>query len=283
MDKLVCQVLNYNDYETTIKLVDRVKNYSIFEYVLIVDNHSNNNSKSILEKYFSNYENIVVISTMRNGGYGYGNNYGLKYAFDKLKAKYVLITNPDVKFKEKMIKHLVEAIQLKKAAIVSGVQYIHGKEIYDKAWKIPSAYQWTFAEIKYFSKRIKPQYHYKYSDFNDTSITEVDCVPGAMLLVDVAKFLEVGGYDKSIFLFGEETVIGYKLKRKGYKTFLLNKEVYDHQHSVSINKSLKSKIQQLKILHESKLIFYKKYLKIPIYKYFFYKLIFKVIIWKKHL
>ena len=42
--KAVCVVLNYNDAGTTERLVKRIRNYSCFEHVVIVDNASTDNS-----------------------------------------------------------------------------------------------------------------------------------------------------------------------------------------------------------------------------------------------
>lgn len=88
----------------------------------------------------------------------------------------------------------------------------------------------------------------------------VDCVPGALLLYDTDKFLEVDGYDEEMFLFGEETTLGFKFKEKGYKSLLILDDYYRHEYSVSINKSISQKSKQLEILYHSRLLFMKKYL-----------------------
>lgn len=280
MDKITCVVLNYNDAETTIKMIDKISSYRVINYFLIVDNKSTDNSFNILKNRYENNKKVIVIETNRNGGYGYGNNIGVEYANKKLKSEFVIISNPDVFFTEKTIETLLKIIKNTDSAIVSAVQKIKNIPIKDKAWKIPTSLEWTLSETVLFRKWAIPRYHYNNNYFKK-KIVMVDCVPGAMFIVDSQKFLNVNGYDEEMFLFGEETVLAYKFKQKGYKTLLMTDESYDHLHSVSINKNIRSQIRQLKILHKSKLLFYKKYLKCNNFKIIIYKFIFSLIILKK--
>lgn len=256
--KVVCEILNYNDAETVIKLVNKIKDYSIFSSILIIDNASPDNSFSKLKKIYKNNKNIIICKTSKNGGYGYGNNYGIKYAYENLSADYVVLSNPDVLFSNRLIELLLKEMIEKDAAIVAGTQRINKKPIRTPAWKIPTAMQWTLIETKLWKYAAK-KYYYDPSLFKPKDL-QVECVHGAMFLLDPKKFIDVGGYDESMFLFGEETVLGYKLKCKGYRSFLLNHVYYDHEGSTSINKSLNSTIKQDEITHQSKLIYMKRYL-----------------------
>lgn len=278
MLKVTCLILNYNDAETTIKLIGKIKKYKSINYILVIDNCSTDNSYKILKNKFLNERNIIIKSTRKNGGYGYGNNFGIKYAFNRLKSKYIVVANPDVFFTDLTIRKMLNVMLEKRAALVAPVQRIKNVPIYDKAWKIPTPFQWTMSEgifYRYFLKK----FHYKKSYFK-LPLVRVDCVPGAMFMVDAEKFLSVDGYDEEMFLFGEETVLGFKLKRAGYSTYLLTNEYYDHQHSVSIDKSIKSKIKQQRILHRSKLIFFKKYQRSGVISIICYSFMFSVKILK---
>ena len=44
MRKLVFVIINYNDYETTKKLLDNIKDYKVIDKIYVVDNHSTDNS-----------------------------------------------------------------------------------------------------------------------------------------------------------------------------------------------------------------------------------------------
>lgn len=278
--KIACIILNYNDSSTTISMVNRIKEYAVFDYIVVVDNSSTDNSFYRITNNFKKYNKIKIIRTRKNKGYGDGNNFGIKYAYKKLNVEYAVVSNPDVNFSDEMVENLLKLLISKKVAMVSGVQRINGKVIADKAWKIPTAKAWTLVETKIFHKIMWNKYHYKESYFC-SSYSYVDCVPGAMYLINIRDFLLVKGFDEDIFLFGEEVVLGWKLKRANKRILLANHKYYDHQHSVSINKAFNSKIKQLKILHKSKLFYYKKYLKLNKPKLMMANLVFKLVVLRK--
>lgn len=276
---VVCEILNYNDPSTVIALVKQIQNYSIFDYILIVDNNSPDDSYEKLKKFFVKNKHIFVEKTERNGGYGYGNNYGVKFAKEKLNAKYVVISNPDVSFSNSMVEHLLHTMKKYNAALVSGKQKVNNKMIKNCAWKIPTALEWTLTETK-LRKIVDSKFHYSERELS-TPISRVECVNGAMFLIDVDKFLKSGGYDERMFLYCEETTLGFKLKKCGYKTYLLNSEFYNHKGSVSIKKTYSSPIQQDKITHRSKMIFMKYYLHLNNVELKLLNFVFKYVIIKR--
>ena len=278
-NNVVCLVLNYNDPSTTQEMVEAIKLYKTFNYILIIDNHSTDNSFEYLTKAFETDKHVIVKRTQKNGGYGYGNNFGVRYAKKQLNAKYVLLSNPDVRFSEKMVESLLKLMKSKNAAIVSGRQKMNSKFIDNPGWKIPSAFQWTLIETRFHDYAASKYYYPK--KYFDVDYTKVDCVRGANFLLDTDKFLEVDGYDERMFLYGEETLLGYKLKKAGYSSYILSSQYYNHEVSSSISKSIPSVIRQIEITHDSKLVFYKYYLKINFISFNLYKNLFKLMISRK--
>lgn len=264
--KCVCIVLNYNDATTVIEFANKVKQYRSVDKIVIVDNNSTDNSYSTLKSKYVKEDKIVVIKTDVNKGYGYGNNFGLKYAKEKYHNQYTLISNPDVIFSDSMLEELLAVIQKKQVAVVSGVQTTTDKTpIADKAWKVPTAFEYIFANTR-LGHWLNLTSRYP-NDYFDTELSTVDCVPGAMLLVDTDAFLDVGGYDERMFLYGEETTLGFKLKQKGYVSLLANNAQYVHIGSTSTSKSLTSKAAKQQKIYQSRLFFLKHYLKVGKLRY----------------
>ena len=75
----VC-ILNYNDAETTLILVEKISNYSIIDHIVIVDNYSTDDSYDRLKSIKN--KKVNIIQSKKNGGYGSGNNIGVKYLVD---------------------------------------------------------------------------------------------------------------------------------------------------------------------------------------------------------
>ena len=228
MKSCCCLILNYNDSETTAKQVNEVAGYSCFDHILLVDNCSSDHSWDVLSKQ----ANVIAIRAERNGGYGAGNNFGIRYAKETLGCDYVLVCNPDVVYSQQLVERLIAVMESDPTnAIVSAVQLdIHGNVIQDKAWKLPdsSRYALTFLH----SGMQKADLYYSKEYFETNSVVEVDCVPGAMLLVDAEKFLAIGGYDEEMFLYCEEDTIAFKIKCAGLRTLLVQDQSYLHQHGV---------------------------------------------------
>lgn len=252
-----CVILNYNDWRTTKKLVQQISDYPSIGQIIIVDNSSSDDSYEQLKQIEA--DKATVIQTERNGGYGYGNNFGIRFAKSK-GFRYVLLSNPDVNFSEEFVKTMIQSAQSKQnLAIVSGIQLnISRERIRPFAWKIPTIYEACIYPTKYaYRKKITL---YDDAHFQEGDLCFVDCVPGALLLIDVNMFLDVGGYDERMFLYCEETTIGIRLRDAGYRTAILPSETYVHEHAVSISKSIKSESKQARMIAKNRLFIMKNYL-----------------------
>jgi GT2 family glycosyltransferase len=99
LENLVIIVLNYNNYDLTIRNINNIlKLYdnNIKFHIVIVDNKSNDNSYEIIRNYYKNYNNIYVLQSERNFGYAAGNNFGIRYIMKLVPdIKYIGIINPD--------------------------------------------------------------------------------------------------------------------------------------------------------------------------------------------
>ena len=70
MRKLVFIIINYNDYKTTKRLLDNIKDYKVIDKIYVVDNHSTDDSYSRLKKIkIKRYE--VIESPSNNGCFKY--------------------------------------------------------------------------------------------------------------------------------------------------------------------------------------------------------------------
>lgn len=90
--RLSCVILNYNDAETTEKLVKQIADYNVLHQIIVVDNASTDDSLERLKKLEADQPGrLHVLSADHNGGYGSGNNLGVRYAAGQGGATHVLI------------------------------------------------------------------------------------------------------------------------------------------------------------------------------------------------
>jgi len=91
VDEYLCQCLH-----SLRAHVDRELKYEI----IVVDNHSNDNTVSMLE---SDFPEVKLIRNQKNLGFARANNQGLKISL----GKYVLLLNPDTQLEEGCISTLI--------------------------------------------------------------------------------------------------------------------------------------------------------------------------------
>lgn len=251
-------VLNYNDFKTTSKFIQNVKNNGYIDKIVIVDNNSNDNSYELLLNF--NCEKIDVIKTEANKGYADGNNYGMKYAYEKYKPKNFIISNPDVIFDERIINNLAQFLEKNNdIALATGVMHnIDEKRSKIIAWKLPR-YIDDIKSCFYITEKYFNRLLYEKEYFNN-QYAYVDVVPGSFFMVKADIMNKIDYFDSDTFLYCEERILGWKLKNINFKSAILCKEKFIHAHSTTIKKNIKSDIKRYKILKASKLIYMKKYL-----------------------
>ena len=71
--------------------------------------------------------------------------------------------------------------------------------------------------------------------------------------------------------------MAYKIKKKGYKSVIMNEYYFNHEHSATINKAFSSYNQKYNILFSSLDYYNKKYLKTNRIKNAFFKISFYVL------
>jgi N-acetylglucosaminyl-diphospho-decaprenol L-rhamnosyltransferase len=252
-------ILNYNDADNTIILFDKIKQFSLIDKIVIVDNASNDNS--LLKLKSINHHKILLIQSNKNGGYGYGNNLGLHEAL-KSNVDYVLIANPDVSFEEATLRKMFEFMKLSYNCIA--VSSKNDSKTF--AFKSSPAILDIFHSSILLNKLLKPR-NYEKKVFIDHVSTKVYALPGSLVLFDLNKFYKAGFYDENIFLYHEEVLIGEKFRKLNFESYVLLDCQYSHKKSESVNKNIKSSVKLKNIIINSHVYFlknYKKYSSIPI-------------------
>lgn len=258
-------ILNYNDYENTRKLVKSIKEYKILNKIVIVDNKSTNNGElKRLNTLICNKVDVIVSD--ENGGYSYGNNYGLKYLDNKYgnnEFEYVIISNPDVYVKEYDIEKTIEFLSNNKKCVIASprMHYTNGPAR-RSAWKkrkvitdIANSTRITQTILFPFFKKGE----YSKEDFKN-NVLEVDSIAGSFFVANHKLFKDIGYFDENTFLFYEEDIIGIKAKEKGYNIFSLNDLSFMHYESKTIGKVMNI-FKKQDILFNSRIYFQKKYIK----------------------
>lgn len=252
-------VLNYNDWNRTLQYVEDIKDYEIIDHIVVVDNNSDDDSFNQLQLIKN--DKVFVIQSGKNGGYGFGNNFGVLFCHQEFNSKYVAITNPDVSYSEECLKECISFLkehEKDKYAVVAPLMKNINEVVVRSAWMLPNWFTYTVAFLKGFN-----HFHrMEYVKTNEAEYATCDCVAGSMLIIDTHAFIDSGMYDENIFLYCEELVLGFRLKAKGYRSAVLGTVSFIHAHSQSINRSISNKLKQQNILWKSREYVLKAYYRI---------------------
>lgn len=268
LSSLAILILNYENYGLTIECVTKLISYNLNYNIVIIDNCSKNNSYNILKDKFSNHNNVFIIKTDRNGGYSYGNNFGIKFILNKIyKIDYICIMNPDVIIDyANIFSNLIVKIEDRnEIAGITAMSVTNGNLDFNAiGWKIPNTFNLININLLLFSK-IKNTIAYKRlrMDNLEKSLGYIDVIPGSFYIMKRNKFEEVCFLDENVFLYYEENILGLKIKEINSKFVVSINDYYLHNH-YSKNKNLldlKSAINDYKITIKSQKYFVLNYLR----------------------
>lgn len=90
-------MINYKGTQDTIEAINSLKhqNFKGNFKIIVVDNCSPDNSFSILKETYIKDPMVDIILSERNGGFAYGNNFGIKYAIENYNPDFFLLINND--------------------------------------------------------------------------------------------------------------------------------------------------------------------------------------------
>lgn len=247
-------IVNYNDYETTKRLLDNVKDYKVLKEIVVVDNKSTDNSLEELRKLKN--KKITIIDSGNNKGYSYALNVGCKYLIDKYKSLNIVISNSDIIIDNELdIKDLNSYISTKN--VIVGPTIIQGNDL-NRGFKIPTPWQDIKQNIVFFGKRVLAKELSYPDNYYHKDISKVDTVSGCFFMISSKHLEDMGYFDENVFLYYEENIMGIKTKKLGKNIIVCNNVDVIHDHSVSIDKSLK-RIKKYDILKTSQEYFEKTY------------------------
>ena len=247
-------IVNYNDYKTTKRLIDNIKDYKVFDKIVIVDNKSSDNSLKELKKLEN--KRIVVIDSGENKGYSYALNVGCKYLIDKYKECKIIVSNSDIIIQsENDIKDLFELVKGKN--VIVGPTIIEGNNL-NRGWIVPKPMDDVAMNILGLYKKYQKR-HLMYQDsYYNKDISKVGTVSGCFFAISSKHLEEMGYFDENVFLYYEENIMGVKTRDLGKNIIVANNIDVIHDHAVSIDKSLK-RIKKYDILKNSQYYFEKTY------------------------
>ena len=253
-------IINYNDYESTKKLLWNIKDYKCLDLIVVVDNNSTDDSFNKLKKLktLSN-KNIDFIKTNENGGYAKGLNFGARYALKKLKKANLIFSNSDIIVNsEDDIKKLSSDINNHGIGIGVVGPTIVERDKLNRGWKMPSVNDEIKANLPLISRYFNKSRYYS-DDYYKGHNSFVSVVSGSFFMVDGDLLKDIDFFDENTFLYYEENIFSKKIEKTHRKVAVDNDVRVIHNHSVTIDKNFK-RVEKYKELKKSQRYFVSEYL-----------------------
>jgi GT2 family glycosyltransferase len=210
-------VLNYNGKDITLQAIESLSEmtYSNFS-ILHIDNGSDDGS---FEAVAERFPDVISLRVEKNRGAARGLNFGLKAAYDR-GFDYLMITNNDIGVEPDMLDHLVEV-----ATSDSSIAAVQPKMYYfwdrDRLWSSGGVLRFWIAPT-----RERGMGEIERGQYDRTE--EVDYVNGVGMMISRKAFEEVGYFDPTFNLGGEDADLCMRMKSRGYRTVYVHDAVLYH-------------------------------------------------------
>ena len=212
-------IISYNTRQMTLdclrSLYAQTKDVS-FE-VIVLDNASSDGSAEAITREFPQ---VCLIASDQNTGFAGGNNVAAKDA----KGAYLLLLNPDTVILNGAIQKAVQfAEQHPEAAIVGGRTYFSDMSLnYTSCHGRPTPWSLLcmglgLSSMFRRSAWLDPE---SLGSWKRDSVRQVDAVTGCFLLLRRSLWEELGGFDESFFMYGEETDLCLRAGKLGHKCMI---------------------------------------------------------------
>lgn len=208
--------------------------------IQLVDNASALHDQQLLLEI--QHPKLFTILSPQNEGFAVGYNVAARAALSRDDPAYLVIMNPDIELTQPgTIEHLINHLQTLGYPIV-GVQPLVWDYRFAKTpesslaiRRVPSYWDLVITEsvlLRYVFARRFRRFTMKDAQLNHSPII-FEVPSGAFFVIDARVFAELNGFDEATFLYGEEFILGKRLKDRGLQFALIPTVSVKHYQGAS--------------------------------------------------
>lgn len=224
-------IVSYNTRELTLAAIDAVvRETQVPHEIIVVDNNSSDGSADAIAAHPGRPR---LIALQENIGFGRANNVAARSA----RAGHLLLLNPDTVALYHAIDCLLAFARKHPHAMIWG-----GRTIFaDGSLNASSCWQritlWNLfcrtsglAALRRSSALFNPE---AYGGWQRDTVREVDIVSGCFLMVKRTMWRELGGFDPTFYMYGEEADFCLRAQAKGARPLITPKATIIHYGGAS--------------------------------------------------
>ena len=211
--------------------------------VFVVDNHSEDDTVSVLR---SQYSWVRLIENQENLGFAKANNIAIRQS----QGDYVLLLNPDTVVGEQTLRSALLFMDEHPKAGGAGVMMLNtdGTRAPESRRALPTPWV-SCLKMLGFTKR------YYMSHLPWDAPGRIDVVSGAFCLLRKEALDKIGLLDEDFFMYGEDIDLSYRLLKAGWENWYLPYAIVHHKGK----STQKSDYRYVHIFYQAMLIFFRKH------------------------
>lgn len=253
MPRLLTVILNWRTPDMTLRACEAAlrEMAGLEGAITIVDNASGDGSFEAMQAgvtargWDRGAVPVQVLQSGRNGGFGAGNNFGIRAGLPgDVRPDYVYILNPDAFPDPGAIRALLDHLETHPATGFAG-SYIHGDDgaPHRTAFRFPTLWSELEGAARFGPISRLLRRHIVAQPIPQAT-TRVDWLAGASLMMRREVLDRIGLFDETFFLYFEETDLCLRAARAGWPTDYVRGSEVTHIGSVSTGMKTWSRIPQ---------------------------------------
>jgi N-acetylglucosaminyl-diphospho-decaprenol L-rhamnosyltransferase len=162
---------------------------------------------------------VQLVCPPKNGGFAYGNNFGVRLASEAQTPDYIHLLNPDTMLRKGAIASLVQFLEAHEEIGIAGSSF---ENLDGSDWPFAFRFPTILSEIEeglQFGLTSKFLMPWVVARTMGKSPERVDWIPGASMMIRRSVFDAVGGLDEHYFLYFEETDFCFRANQHGFQTW----------------------------------------------------------------
>jgi len=218
-------LVNYNSSNYTVDCIHSIEQQTAIGFqpyqIIVVDNNSREEEYKKLDAIRGN-KNTLVFRSKMNTGFSGANMMGVQLA----DAEYYYFLNNDCVLLNDCLFILSDFMNKESDAANCSGEMINGNNEYEYNFRYFPSLAIKFLGsgiLRIFRPASFPSRHARFK-----APTQVDVINGSSMFIRSQPFEEIGGFDTQYFLYCEEEDIALRLKRSGFKTYIVPEAQYKH-------------------------------------------------------
>ena len=231
--------------------------------VIVVDNASPDDSAEMVA---SEFPQVRLIVSPKNGGFAYANNLGLKLAGFAANGnpaptapRYALLLNPDTVLSAATLVDMVRFMDSHPDVGGAGPKLVRLDGSLDlacrRSFPTPEISFYRMVGLSKLFPRSQRFGRYNMTFVDPDQLLEVDAVVGAFMIVRREAIAQAGLLDETYFMYGEDLDWAYQIKAHGWRIFYNPKISVTHVKRAASRTNPKAQIEFYRAMD----IFYRKY------------------------